>query len=118
MAMIDDRVSERRLIFFDEEDKEMVARHELCQSTLVDILVEEGLHPPGSAEFWEEFNNFRFACVPECTSLNHVYYVNHEIAWQKVICGSVGITLFKIPRLVNDVKSYVTMLIRKHCEEL
>ena len=118
MTMLDDRVSERRLTFFDTNDREMVERHERCHLTLVEMLARENLYSPRSLEFWDAFNNVRFACVPECASLAQVYDINHEIAWQKVICDSVNITLFKIPRLVNDVESYVTMLLRKHREEL
>ena len=115
---MDSRVSERRLTFFDKEDKEMADRHKRCQLTYLDILVQQSSNSPRSFEFWEVFDSFRFACIPECTSLAQVYDINHEIAWQKVICDSVNITLFKIPRLVNDVESYVTMLLRKHREEL
>ena len=113
-----DKVSKRRLTFFDIEDKEMVDRHSRCQLTLLDMLVQENLNSPRSLEFWEVFDSVKFACVPECTSLTQVYDINHEIAWQKVICDSENITLFKIPRFVNDVESYVTMLLHKHREEL
>ena len=82
------------------------------------MLVQENLNSPRSLEFWEVFDSVKFACVPECTSLTQVYDINHEIAWQKVICDSENITLFKIPRFVNDVESYVTMLLHKHREEL
>ena len=115
---MDSRVSERRLTFFDKEDKEMADRHKRCQLTYLDILVQQSSNSPRSFEFWEEFNNVRFACVPELASLKQVYDVNHEIAWQRVICDSENITLFKIPRLVNDVEGYVTMLLREHREEL
>ena len=115
---MDSRVSERRLTFFDKEDKEMVDRHSRCQLTLLDMLVQENLNSPRSLEFWDAFNNVRFACVPECASLAQVYDINHEIACKKIMCDSVNITLFKIPRLVNDVEGYVTMLLRKHREEL
>ena len=113
MVMEDDRVSEQRLTFFDKDDREMVERHERCHLTLVEMLAQENLYSPRSLKFWHAFNDFRFACVPECTSLDQVYEINHEIAWQKIMCDSVGITLFKIPRLVNDVEGYVTMLLRR-----
>ena len=113
-----DKISERRLTFFDIEDREMVRRHSRCQLTLLNTLIRKDFNFPRSLEFWEAFDSVKFACVPECTSLTQVYDINHEIAWQKVICDSVNITLFKIPRLVNDVESYVTMLLRKHREEL
>ena len=116
--MTDDRVSERRLTFHDRNDREMVERHERCQLTLVEMLAREGSNSPRTFEFWGEFDNFRFACVPELASLDQVHDVNHEIAWQKIMCDSVGITLFKIPRLVNDLEGYVTMLVREHREQL
>ena len=118
MTMLVDRVSERRLTFFDTNDREMVDRHTRCQLTLLDMLVQENLYSPRSFEFWDAFNSVRFACVPECASLAQVYDINHEIAWLKVMCDDVNITLFKIPRFVNDVESYVTMLLHKHREEL
>ena len=111
-------VSKRRLTFYGVKDKEMVDRHTRCNLTLLEMLVQENLNSPRSFEFWEVFDSFRFACVPECASLAQVYDINDEIAWQKVVCDSENITLFKIPRLVNDVESYVTMLLRKHREEL
>ena len=116
--MMRSNVSEQRLTFYGVKDKEMVDRHTRCNLTLLEMLVHENVGSPTSIEFWEVFDSFRFACIPECTSLAQVYNINHEIAWLKVMCDDVNITLFKIPRLVNDVEGYVTMLFRKHREEL
>ena len=107
-----------RITFHDKDDKEMVRRHSRCQLTLLNTLIRKDFNFPRSLEFWEAFNSVKFACVPECTSLAQVNDINDEIAWQKVVCDSENITLFKIPRFVNDVESYVTMLLFKHREEL
>ena len=116
--MIDDRISERRFTFHENDDDEMLERHWRCQLALVEVLSRDSLYSPTSLEFLKEFNNFRFACVPECVSLRQVYDINNEIAWQTIMCESVGITLFKIPRLVNDLEGYVTMLVCEHLRGL
>lgn len=110
--MTNNRISERRVTFHND-DAEMRSRHWRCQLALVEMLEEDSLFFPSSDEFMEEFDNFRFAIVPELSSLRQVYDVNDEIAWQTIVCESVGITLFKIPRLVNDIEGYVKMLYRE-----
>ena len=110
----DDRISERRITFHDKNDKEMVYRHMRCLSTLVRVL--DTMSYPH--KFSVEYYNFRFACVPKLSTLEQVYAVNEEIAYQKVICDLAGITLFKIPRLVNDIDGYVRMLLREHYKKL
>ena len=107
-------VSERQLVFHDKNDKEMVDRHTRCYLALAELVEQEDLISPSTYEFFEKIDSFRFACVPKLISLGRVYNVNREIARQKVLCESIGITLFKIPRHVNDVEGYVTMLLRKH----
>ena len=113
--MQDDRISERRITFHDRNDKEMVKRHLRCLMAFVSSLEERFLSP---CRVIKEYYDFRFACVPKLATLGQVYGVNEEIAYQKVICDSAGITLFKIPRLVNDIEGYVGMLLREHYEQL
>ena len=116
--MYDNRISERRIKFHSENDDEMLDRHWRCQLALVEMLERDSLYLPTSSEFLEEFDNFRFACVPKLSSLKQVYDVNCEITWQTIVCESVGITLFKIPRFVNDLEGYVKMLYRERLQEL
>ena len=112
------RISERRVIFHNMEVEEMCNRHWRCQLALVEMLERDSVFLSSSSEFMEEFDNFRFACVPKLNSLRQVYDVNSEIAWQAIVCECADITLFKIPRLVNDLEGYVKMLYRKHLQEL
>ena len=114
----DDRISERRITFHDKDDKEMVERHTRCLLTYACVLELRLLSPLGSPEFLKEFNDVRFACVPKLATLEQVHAVNHEIAWQKVIYDLAGITLFKIPRLVNDIEGYVVALLCEHYKQL
>ena len=115
MMMINNRISERRTTFHDVvNDEEMCKRHLRCRLALVEMIEQVSLHPSTSFEFLEEFNSFRFACIPRLSSWDQVYEVNIEVEGLKTICAVAGITLFKIPRLVNDVEGYVKMLFRKH----
>ena len=113
--MQDDRIPERRITFHDKDDKEMVDRHTRCLLTFACVL-ETRLS--SRSEFFKEYYNFRFACVPKLATLEQVYAVNQEIAYQKVICNFAGITLFKIPRLVNDIEGYVVSLLCEHYKQL
>ena len=113
--MQDDRISERRITFHDKDDKEMVVRQRRCLMAFVYAL-ETRLS--SRSEFFKEYYNFRFACVPKLATLEQVYAVNQEIAYQKVICNFAGITLFKIPRLVNDIEGYVVSLLCEHYKQL
>ena len=113
----DDRISERRITFHDQDDKEMVTRHMRCILTLVDVLDRMLLNPIWSPGFVKEYLNVRFAIVPKLATLEQVYGVDEEIEYQKVICDFAGITLFKIPSLVNNVEEYVTMLLNKHYDQ-
>ena len=114
VAFIDDRISERRVTFHDTNDKEMVDRHMRCLLTYAVVLNTLLLNPIGSLGYMREFHNVRFACVPRLKTLEQVIGVNDEIEYQKIICDSAGITLFKIPRLVNDIEGYVSSLLYKH----
>ena len=115
----DDRISERRITFHDKDDKEMVERHTRCLLTFASVLsLRLPFCPIGSPEFMKEYYDVRFACVPELATLKQVRDVNDEIAWQKVICDLAGITLFKIPRLVNDIEGYVVALLCEHYKQL
>ena len=108
----------RQLVLFNTRDEEMTRRHSRCQLALLNVLIREDFNFPRPLGFWGMFDSVKFACVPECTSLAQVYGIEDKIAWQRVVCDSKNITLFKIPRFVNDVESYVTMLLFKHREEL
>ena len=112
----DDRISERRVTFHDTNDKEMVERHMRCLLTYAVVLAELLLDPIGSPGYMKEYFNVRFACVPRLKTLEQVYGVDEEIEYQKIICDFAGITLFKIPRLVNDIEGYVASLLYKHYE--
>ena len=116
--MQDDRVSERRITFHDKSDKEMVDRHTRCLMAFVAVLNILLLNPIGSPRFMKEYFNVRFACVPRLATLEQVRDVNQEIEYQKTICDFAGITLFKIPRLVNDIEGYVTSLLCDHYKQL
>ena len=116
--MQDDRISERRITFHDKDDKEMVDRHTRCLLTYTCVLDLLLLNPIGSPGFLKEFNNVRFACVPRLATLEQVRDVNQEIEYQKTICDFAGITLFKIPRLVNDIEGYVVSLLCDHYNQL
>ena len=113
--MQDDRVSERRITFHDKSDKEMVKRHMRCLMAFVFSLETRFSSP---LEVFREYYNFRFVCVPRLATLEQVYGVNEEIAYQKVICDLAGVTLFKIPRLVNDIEGYVVALLCDHYKQL
>ena len=112
--MIDNRVSERRTTSRDE----MADRYSRCRLALVEELERVSLFPSTSFEFLEEFVSFRFVCIPRLTSWDQVYEVNNEVSGLKTMCAVLGITLFKIPRLVNDLEGYVKMLFHKHLQEI
>ena len=94
--------------------EEMTDRRERCQLTLIEILAQRSEHHPASPKFWDEIERFRFLCIPKLETLDRVYHVENHAAWLKNTFGCLGITLFKIPRHVNDVEGYVTMLLREH----
>ena len=95
----------------------MSERRKDCQLALVEVLAKRSKHHPASPKFWEEVNQFRFLCIPTAETLNKVKILEDHAIWSKGMFESVDITLFKIPRHVNDVESYVTMLLREHFKE-
>ena len=98
--------------------EEMAARRQECQLTLIEILARRSEHHPTSPKFWEEVDGFRFICIPRLQTLDRVRCIDNHVAWLKDTLDCLDITLFKIPRLVNDVESYVTMLLREHFQGL
>ena len=119
MMMIDNRVSERQTILHDVvNDSEMVDRHLRCRLALVEELRRDSLFSSTSFGFLEEFSSFRFACIPRLKSWDQVCENNNEVEGLKIMCAFAGITLFKIPTLVNDREGYVKMLYCKNLQEI
>ena len=96
----------------------MSDRRQECQLTLIEILARRSEHHPTSPKFWEEVDQFRFLCIPRLETLDRVHHIENHAAWLKDTFECLDITFFKIPRLVNNVESYVTMLLREHFKEL
>ena len=96
----------------------MSARREECQLTLIEVLAKRSKHHPTSPKFWEEVEQFGFFCIPRLASLDHVRNVENYATLLKDTFECLDITIFKIPRLVNNIESYVTMLLREHFEGL
>ena len=94
--------------------EEMSKRLQDCYLTAAGFLAKRSKHSTESSEFWAEVIQFKFLCIPRVESLEKVKIVNDHAAFLKDTFELSDITLFKIPRLVNNVESYVTMLLREH----
>ena len=101
-----------------DDVKEMADRRQECQLALVEALSRRSRHQSTSLNFWREFGSFKIICIPRLETLEQVYYVNDYADSLKTVLDCVDITLFKIPRLVNNVEGYVEMLLREHYERL
>ena len=116
MMMIGNSISDKRTTF-DHLDDDMVDRHMGCRFALLEELQRVSPYPCDSPQFLAVFESFRFACVPKLSSWKEVVKTNNEIDKLKIMCDDSDVTLFKIPRLVNNVEGYVAMLFRKHVRE-
>ena len=85
-----------------------------CYMTTAGYLSKVSKHPTNSSEFWEEFNQFRFLCIPRVETLEKVKIVEDHAKFLKEIFDDIEITFFKIPRHVNNIERYVAMLLREH----
>ena len=57
-------------------------------------------------------------CIPELKSWSKVCEVNNEIEGLRILHAFANLPFFKIPYFVNNVESYVTMLLREHFQGL
>ena len=94
--------------------KVMADRRQESHLALVEALSRQSRYSSSTPHFWREFETFRVICVPELESLEQVYYIDDYINFLKNVLDSVDITLFKIPRLVNNIDGYMDMLLREH----
>ena len=114
--MIGNSISDKRTTF-DHLDDDMVERHMTCRFVLMEELRQVCSFPCESPQFLAVFESFRFACVPKLSSWEEVVKTNNEIDELRIMCDDSDVTLFKIPRLVNDIDGYVSMLFHKHIRE-
>ena len=102
-------------IFSDIDSmEEMAERRQDCQLALVEALSQRSKHHPSSQMFWREVDAFRIVCIPRLRTLEQVYEVNDHADLMRLALDCLKITLFKVPRLVNNVESYVSMLVCEH----
>ena len=92
----------------------MSKRLQDCYFTTAGYMSKVSEHSTESSEFWEELNKFKFLCIPTLETLDKVKIANDHASFLKETFELLDITLFKIPRHVNDVEGYVTMLLREH----
>ena len=85
-----------------------------CHFTTAGYMSKVSKHSTESSEFWEELNKFKFLCIPTLETLDKVKLVEEHASFLKETFELLDITLFKIPRHVNDIERYVAMLLREH----
>ena len=96
---------------YDPKNKEMFGRYKRCISTLHQVLEEKLFTRP---EICMECFNIDFICLPRFDTLEEVYAYDHVIKQKKATIKLFGEFLFKIPIHVNNIESYVRMLLYEH----
>ena len=100
----------------DPKNEEMFARYKRCLHARWEVYDERSFTK--SEKFYESLKT-DFVCMPRFESMEEAfgcnYMVDHEAEYRK---ENSTTTLFKIPIHVNDIESYVKMLVRKHYDQL
>ena len=94
--------------------KVMSERLQDCYLTAAGYLSKVSNYSTKSSEFWEEVSQFRFLCIPRLETLEQVKLAEDHAKFLKETFEDIEITLFKIPRHVNDIERYVAMLLRDY----
>ena len=77
-------------------------RQSRCESAIFEELKRSGCKKP------------TIICLPKLGSWKQVCEVNNEIEALRILHDFANLPLFKIPYFVNNVESYITMLLREH----
>ena len=100
-----------RGIHIDPKNEFMLARHKRVVSTFHRVLTEEKLLTPH--EFRVQCFDSTFIIVPRLSSLKEVYAFNYAVERARAEKKFFGETLYKIPVHVNNIESYMEMLLHE-----
>ena len=103
-------------VCYNPKNKEMFGRYKRCISALHQVLEEKRFTRP---EICEQCFNIKFVCIPRHETMEEAFGYNILIDQEKILRKEIlDETLFKIPIHVNNIESYVKMLLREHYESL
>ena len=102
---------EMRGIHIDPKNEFMLARYKRVVSTFHRVLTREKLFTPH--EFRVQCWDSTFIVVPRFSSRREVYAFDREVERVRAEKKRFGETLYKIPVHVNDIESYMEMLLYK-----
>ena len=101
-----------RGIHIDPKNEFMLARYKRVVSTFHRVLTREKLFPV-PFEFRRQCWDSMFIVVPRFSSQREVYAFDREVERVRAEKKRFGETLYKIPVHVNDIESYMEMLLYK-----